>query len=174
MSPGRMCWQMVDWSVGLSIEFDQSIDSVLSSRSFENRKTLMDSSDAVELLSQGGVTLRKGKLGNVLVVDTRSAELQPAEQVDSWAAATGQLPKVRELYLTGQPVADHHVSRLIDALPGLQVLDLEGTLVTDAIFEDVVKLSKLKMLALTKTSVSETTVRDYRKRMIQTRIVKLD
>jgi len=140
----------------------------------------MSQNTLVERLTAAGAEVRCGKLGNVLSVNfalesqpTRALQAETVEGELEWLQDLGECIKCRELYLTGQPIGDSALGFLIQRMPALQVLDLDHTHVSGAILDQVESLEKLKILSLSGTRVPDDRIREARKRLIQTRIIKL-
>jgi hypothetical protein len=140
----------------------------------------MSQHSLVDRLRSAGAEVRCGKLGSILLVNftqksdsDSSPVVAGAEEGLPWLADLGECIKCRELYLTGQPVGDSAVEFLVGRMPTLQVLDLDQTHVTESVLGQVESLEKLKILSLSGTSVSDDRIREARKRLIQTRIIKL-
>lgn len=140
----------------------------------------MSQNSLVDRLRSAGAEVKCGKLGSILSVNfTRKPASDSSPPIDdaaaglSWLADLGECIKCRELYLTGQPVGDSAVEFLVGRMPALQVLDLDQTHVTESILGQVESLEKLKILSLSGTRVSDDRIREARKRLIQTRIIKL-
>ena len=140
----------------------------------------MSQNSLVDRLRSAGAEVKCGKLGSILSVNLAlksdsgaSPPAQSAEEGLPWLADLGECIKCRELYLAGQPVGDSAVEYLVQRMPALQVLDLDQTHVTESVLAKVESLEKLKILSLSGTHVSDDRVREARKRLIQTRIIKL-
>jgi len=68
-------------------------------------------------------------------------------------AAFSQLPAVRKIYLTSQPIADEDLKHL-SQLQTLEHLDLDATQVTDAGLEHLKDLKQLKTISARQTGVT--------------------
>ena len=140
----------------------------------------MSQNSLFDRLCAAGAEVRRGKLGSVLSVNfaceseaSQAPVTESTEEEPGWLQDLGECVKCRELYLTGQPLGDTALEFLIQRMPALQVLDLDQTHVTESILGQVESLEKLKILSLSGTCVPEDRIREARKRLIQTRIIKL-
>lgn len=128
-----------------------------------------DNLEQIHRLEKLGVILRRSKKsGRVLLADvTPATSFRDENFLDLLGC-----PKLRELNLAGCSLTDA-ICEPLQQLTDLKSLDLQRTQVTDAVLAVLVTLPQLKLVDLSNTAASLEAIRDYRKKMIRTRIVYL-
>jgi hypothetical protein len=74
---------------------------------------------------------------------------------DKVVASLALFPKIRQLRLSQSAVTDRGLEKLLDSLPLLQLLYLDGTQISDNALAPVARLSRLERLNLAKTDVTD-------------------
>ena len=128
-----------------------------------------DAPDVVIWIDSLEIPTRRFKSGRLHTVDFRPI----ADSVDdSYVERLSGLSKLSDLYLSGCGVTHRAIKSLLEH-DSLQTVDLQDTTVNDTALELLTQLDQLKLLVLTGTNVSTEAVQLARKKMINTRIIKL-
>jgi len=126
-----------------------------------------DDPAAVETLTSLGITVRRNKRGNVLIVDARE---NAGILTDEHCKLLASLPKLKELYAPHTEIGDDGLLAL-QGMENLQTLDLQNTKITDASWPMLQSLPALKLLLLANSNVTAEAAKAVRPQMIDVRIV---
>lgn len=128
-----------------------------------------DDTDVVAWIDSLEIPTRRYKSGRLHTVDFRPIA---ATVSDSYVERLIGLSKLSDLFLSGCGVTNRAIKSLLEH-DSLQTVDLQDTTVDDSALQLLTQLDQLKLLVLTGTKVSTEAVQLARKKMINTRIIKL-
>lgn len=128
-----------------------------------------DDTDVVAWIDSLEIPTRRYKSGRLHTVDFRPIA---ATVSDSYVERLIGLSKLSDLFLSGCGVTNRAIKSLLEH-DSLQTVDLQDTTVDDSALQLLTQLDQLKLLILTGTNVSTEAVQLARKKMINTRIIKL-
>ena len=128
-----------------------------------------DDTDVVAWIDSLEIPTRRYKSGRLHTVDFRPIA---ATVSDSYVERLIGLSKLSDLFLSGCGVTNRAIKSLLEH-DSLQTIDLQDTTVDDSALQLLTQLDQLKLLILTGTNVSTEAVQLARKKMINTRIIKL-
>ena len=128
-----------------------------------------DDTDVVAWIDSLEIPTRRYKSGRLHTVDFRPIA---ATVSDSYVERLIGLSKLSDLFLSGCGVTNRAIKSLLEH-DSLQTVDLQDTTVDDSELQLLTQLDQLKLLVLTGTKVSTEAVQLARKKMINTRIIKL-
>ena len=128
-----------------------------------------DDTDVVAWIDSLEIPSRRYKSGRLHTVDFRPIA---ATVSDSYVERLIGLSKLSDLFLSGCGVTNRAIKSLLEH-DSLQTVDLQDTTVDDSALQLLTQLDQLKLLVLTGTKVSTEAVQLARKKMINTRIIKL-
>ena len=128
-----------------------------------------DAPDVVMWIDSLEIPTRRFKSGRLHTVDFRPIA---ATVSDSYVERLIGLSKLSDLFLSGCGVTNRAIKSLLEH-DSLQTVDLQDTTVDDSALQLLTQLDQLKLLVLTGTKVSTEAVQLARKKMINTRIIKL-
>ena len=128
-----------------------------------------DDTDVVAWIDSLEIPTRRYKSGRLHTVDFRPIA---ATVGDSYVERLIGLSKLSDLFLSGCGITNRAIKSLLEH-DSLQTVDLQDTTVDDSALQLLTKLDQLKLLVLTGTNVSTEAVQLARKKMINTRIIKL-
>ena len=128
-----------------------------------------DDTDVVAWIDSLEIPTRRYKSGRLHTVDFRPIA---ATVSDSYVERLIGLSKLSDLFLSGCGVTNRAIKSLLEH-DSLQTIDLQDTTVDDSALQLLTQLDQLKLLVLTGTKVSTEAVQLARKKMINTRIIKL-
>jgi len=128
-----------------------------------------DDTDVVAWIDSLEIPTRRYKSGRLHTVDFRPIA---ATVSDSYVERLIGLSKLSDLFLSGCGVTNRAIKSLLEH-DSLQTVDLQDTTVDDSALQLLTQLDQLKLLVLTGTNVSTEAVQLARKKMINTRIIKL-
>ena len=128
-----------------------------------------DDTDVVAWIDSLEIPTRRYKSGRLHTVDFRPIA---ATVSDSYVERLIGLSKLSDLFLSGCGVTNRAIKSLLEH-DSLQTIDLQDTTVDDSALQLLTQLDQLKLLILTGTNISTEAVQLARKKMINTRIIKL-